>query len=353
MSAIFPSVDQSPEYEALTDTQGVSTSLREHEAFLVAIAYWDDDREAMVKRPVYPTTSKHDTCSWNEAVENMERLLAGGSHALDYFDPADIKGFGIGVQLGDTPHIGIDLDDVADPSGMGIEWLGKDASYICQQFGSWMEWSVSRSGAHVYPEGQLPDDASSMKFDLDEGHVELYARDRFFLLTGSRIGSKCVTNRTKQEQENINGLVEGLREMYGDDDGDEPESDPADGAGGACVPAETVAESVSSDPRAIRHTIERSAENGSYPAERCLDLWDGAGQSDNETDQEFLARLAYWCQNDSQMVRACFEASRRTWERHSGQNYNDWDDWLDCSMNNRKSGAVYTNRQTYDGDYVE
>lgn len=122
----------------------------------------------MTKVPYTPGTDRRakstDLLSWTsfeQALEDLER-----------FD-----GLGFVFCSGD-PYVGVDLDGCVNPeTGEIAPW----AAYIIDGLDSYTELSPSGTGVHVIARGKLP-------ANVRRGPVEMYSRERFFTITGHRIG---------------------------------------------------------------------------------------------------------------------------------------------------------------------
>ncbi|MFB3778332.1 MAG: phage/plasmid primase, P4 family [Bryobacteraceae bacterium] len=78
------------------------------------------------------------------------------------------------------PFVGIDLDGCLDDDGALKPW----ARGVVKDFdGTYMETSPSGRGVHIICEGQLPG-GRGRQIVLNDGHVELYDRGRYFTVTG-------------------------------------------------------------------------------------------------------------------------------------------------------------------------
>lgn len=88
---------------------------------------------------------------------------------------------GVGIVF-DGTFFGLDFDDCIDSkTGLPYSWVQK----IVDQLGSYTEYSPSGNGIHIICKGTLPDwFGVSCKRD----YIEIYARMRFFTVTGRPLG---------------------------------------------------------------------------------------------------------------------------------------------------------------------
>jgi len=88
----------------------------------------------------------------------------------------------------DSGLVGIDLDRCRDPKNGETEpW----AKAILHELNSYTELSQSGSGWHVIVKGSLPDGGNR------KGRVEMYDRDRYFVMTGKRALNSCQEIRVR------------------------------------------------------------------------------------------------------------------------------------------------------------
>ncbi len=133
----------------------------------------------ITKIPKNPKTggnaSAADPATWASI---QEALISIETHHCD----------GVGFVFSkDDPYCGIDLDHCRDPETCNVEsW----AEEIVKRFNSYTEVSPSGTGLHILVRGQLPPDGRR------KDRIELYDAQRYFTVTGNRIGgSNTVEDR--------------------------------------------------------------------------------------------------------------------------------------------------------------
>jgi putative DNA primase/helicase len=119
------------------------------------------------KIPINPTTgqkaSSTDPTTWGTIDQALARMKQGGLGGIGY------------VLSADDPYAVIDLDKRVDPETHAIS---PDAMATIERFGSYAEYSGSRTGIHIFVEGNLP------KGWRRRGKLECYDRARLVWMTG-------------------------------------------------------------------------------------------------------------------------------------------------------------------------
>jgi putative DNA primase/helicase len=134
-----------------------------------------EEREGKAtKVPYVPGTERRasstDLMTWATFSETHAAYQAG--------KPLVYDGLGF-VFCSADPFVGIDLDDCRNPdSGEISPWA---QSIIDRVQEGYVEISPSGSGIHIIVEGNVRDGG------MRKGKVEMYSRDRFFTITGSRL----------------------------------------------------------------------------------------------------------------------------------------------------------------------
>jgi hypothetical protein len=221
-----------------------------------------------------------------------EAWAAAGGYGLD----------GVGfVFTSDDPFVGIDLDKCRDPETGQIEpW----ARAVIRTVNSYTELSQSRTGVHILVVGTLPPGARR------KGPVEMYDRNRFFIMTGDCPTGMPRTIQTRHaELHEVHAhYLQGLPDEF--------------------APALCPLNPQSLSDAAL---IERasSAHNGAKFSRLMEGLWEGEYHSQSEADAALCALLAFWTDEDGRRVDALFRQSklmRAKWdERHyaGGQTYGE------------------------------
>jgi putative DNA primase/helicase len=134
----------------------------------------------------------------------------------DYIESTSTKSDGIGFVFSeDTGIIGVDWDKVRDP--ITEEW-DEEAFEEIIGLSSYTELSQSGTGAHVLIKGKIPGDRRR------KGKIEMYCKERYFVVTGQHIEGTPI--EIKENQEAINKLYE---KRFGADKKEDkkiPEKDP-------------------------------------------------------------------------------------------------------------------------------
>lgn len=107
---------------------------------------------------------------------------------------------GIGFMFSESEICGIDLDRCIDDNGNIADW----AKEILDRFDSYIEYSPSGKGFHIYCESELD-------FNGRQGQVELYHTGRFFTFTGNALPGKPFDINNCEES------IQWLADKYGID----------------------------------------------------------------------------------------------------------------------------------------
>lgn len=94
-----------------------------------------------------------------------------------YYDDTEEVYSGIGFVLG-SPYVGIDLDNIKDQNG-----LKQYATEAIQTLHSYAEFSQSGNGIHIIAKGIVPAGGNR------QGSVEIYGKDRYFVMTGEHVSN--------------------------------------------------------------------------------------------------------------------------------------------------------------------
>lgn len=103
-------------------------------------------------------------------------------------DSVDGVGF---VFSGDDDYCGVDLDNALDPE---TGELSAEAARIIATFGSYTEWSPSKTGVHLIARGKLPGAGNR------RGNVEVYEDGRYFTMTGDHLEGTPSTVESRQDE---------------------------------------------------------------------------------------------------------------------------------------------------------
>lgn len=239
----------------------------------------------------------------------------------------DIYGIAYAFQA-DGPFVGVDFDDVRDPNTGEVDPEVKEA---LSQLQSFTEISSSGTGFHVLLTGEDPAE-KQRKASIGTGHVEIYDRSRYFVLTGDRYRPDRFPENAKPADSGFQWLLgEYLEASQSRDESTSTSSDTdyqssIDGEAKSYEGADIEAGSSSATPAEIRATG------------MCFDpdfakLWNGKSvhgcNDDSELDAKLVSRLVFYCKGDEQLIDRCFRQSARydcrpeqaqaKWdERHTG-----------------------------------
>lgn len=213
-----------------------------------------------------------------------------------YRDTDDIAGIGY-VFTGDDPFVGVDLDDCRDPGSGRLEEWARD---IIHRLDSYTEASPSGTGVHVIVRGDLP--AGTRRKE----NVELYARDRYFTVTGHHLD--LTPSRVQDRYE----AVAAVHAEYVAAPGHETDEEVADEPAAAASPhrrnGSTPGDASGFDDDDELLGYARNASNG----DKFERLWRGdtAGyDSHSEADQALCNLLAFWTGGDRAQMKRLFDRS--------------------------------------------
>jgi putative DNA primase/helicase len=265
--------------------------------------------------------------------------------AVEY---ADYPDFSLAFVLtDDDPFVVFDFDDVVVNK---TEFSTQTKEYI-EKLNSYTELSTSGKGAHVFVRGRLLDERLSRFNNHDRGHVEVYDKNRYIIMTTDRLKNFGPEHGIPERQMAIN-YVHSQFPKSNTEGRAEWSTNSAENSGSSTeltMPFNTVSSgsttSISADR--IQRTIEAYAED-SKDAEKCLNLLQSSGalkyKSPSEADLALCGCLAFWTRNDEKAMKQLWLESRRG-QRPKVQNR---DDYVDQTI----SRAVNGNSDTFSGTYV-
>ena len=245
------------------------------------------------KIPVNPHTggnaSTNNPATWGSFKEAAAAMLTRGAD-------------GLGFVFAGSGFFGIDLDDIGD----GADQLDRaEAAAIVDGLRSYTERSYSGNGVHVIARGSLPGK------DLRSGKVEMYAGNRYFIMTGERLNAYGLRECT-----------EAVRPIYDRYAATRATAAAADQSGAALC---------AQDPNGRGRSgltdseiLEKAMKSPEFAA-----LWAGdltAHDNDHSKADNALAyRLAFWTGRDTVQADRLFRQSglmRPKWDRpQSGSTY--------------------------------
>jgi putative DNA primase/helicase len=293
---------------------GLPSRLKEHDQWLVTQG----------KKPVAPSKG------WQKSVNQLAFTEAQGK----------AEQFGGTVAFCFTeggPFVGFDLDDVKADSE-----FTEEVRTIVQRLDSYTEVSSSRTGLHVIVEGEKLDDRKTEGVLSTCGHLEVYDKDRYFVLTGDVYDGFTSVESRPTVVRDIQGDYLPERQTFSFTGQQKPMSEQEFDGGEADATSEQVRQTIRAYVKTDSHDVSREV----------LRLWRGSDEgrpSASEADMAFVKQLYYWCKGDQQLMDDCFRASgrmRSKWDEvHSsgGATYGE--------MTIRK--VCRTNSDTFGGRYVE
>jgi len=169
----------------------VPAALRRLPHWVLWRACREPGRERLRKRPFSPKTrypTGHDLArrhEWATYEQACRALIQGRSQGV----PFDGLGF---VFTADDPFCAIDLDDCIDDQGR----LEPYAAYQVRRLASYTEITVSGRGLHIILAGTLPGAGRHPS----DGIMELYDRDRFFVMSGNPWPGTPATIAARQDE---------------------------------------------------------------------------------------------------------------------------------------------------------
>lgn len=162
---------------------------------------WKNEQGAWAKVPLQPDGTAASTTN-PETWSTFDTVVLAFNQRQGYFS-------GIGfVFTRESGYVGIDLDNC-------IEWR-KVNGVLCPVFGqpikrtlariptSYIEYSPSRTGAHFIVKANPK---QAVKFQTDEGDIEIYAEGRYFTITGDMIDSSPIADATEAVNEIVDILL--------------------------------------------------------------------------------------------------------------------------------------------------
>ena len=177
---------------------------------------------------------------------------------------------GIGFEFSNNGIVGIDLDHVRDKK-TGL--IKPEADQIVKKLNSYTEISPSGEGLHIFVYGNIP---SSGRKHTKRG-IEIYKDKRYFTVTGNVYGDYCKMEHRERE----------IMELYNE-----------------LLPQAQAKQNI---PAATANNLEHGLK-----CDKVLSaLWNGERTTSDESsnDMALMNKLAYWCDCDSERMRAAFLSS--------------------------------------------
>jgi len=159
-----------------------------------------------------------------------------------------------------------------------------EALGLVQQLDSYTEVSGSGEDLHVIAEGKKAEDRQTRAELSEGGHIEVYEKDCYFVLTGdvyegySTIETRPTAVRAVQEDHSPKEKRWSFKRQQTPVEGQQSGSKQTDAT-----------------PEQVRQTLE------AYERDDVIRLWEGSNRgypSPSEADLAFASHLAFWCKED-------------------------------------------------------
>jgi len=306
----------------LTDVDAIPTALRDYDHWVVArLSPVTSERDKRALAPRSGHTDPENLLTFQKAL-SQARELADSSAVRTADGERTILAF----MLGDTPFVGVDLDDVGTPTD-----LSSEAERIISKCSTWTEVSQSGDSYHLIGAGKK--EIESCRADLQkEGHIEVYEEGQYLCMTGDTFEGAST------EIQSVEQSLRWLEDEYfsydrdsgtsvKDEDDENSESTEQKTSSLVDVANRTVSNSRN------RGRSQRTPKEGEYqnldPSDLTVEivrvtastrdpdfrrLWRGSNLgkgNPSDADHALACRLAYWCQGDEELMDRCFRASER------------------------------------------
>lgn len=238
------------------------------------------------KTPIDPQTLRGAKAkiktTWGTFEEAINSIGKMGTYYKND-NPVNENIIGVGFEFNDNGIVGIDLDHVLDADGN----LHEKAELIYQWLNSYTEISPSGTGLHIFVYGDIPVDGKNKRNGLEEGKgIEVYKAGHYLTMTGNVFRDpKPIEHRGAE-----------IRSVY-----DEYflQQEP---------PQQII---LDLEPAPTCQPNGEQFDRGLMYDKVFASLWDGERRSDDESsnDQALMNKLAYWCDNDVNLMIEKFRAS--------------------------------------------
>ena len=213
---------------------------------------------------------------------------------------------GIGFVFANSGFFGVDLDDIGDEAG---QLDRSEAAAIVNALQTYTERSQSGRGVHCIARGSLPG------ADMRRGKVEMYAGNRFFVMTGDRLPGTAAA---------VNDCTESIKPIY-----DRYRTRPAAALPDQMPAAAQTVRTGAADQRSGSGLTDSEILAKAMQNPRFAALWAGdMSEYDNDhsrADNALAYLLAFWTGRDTVQADRLFRQSglmRPKWDRaQSGSTY--------------------------------
>lgn len=279
--------------------QNIPQELKERRQWVVWRMEWRENRPKPTKVPFQINSEKaktNDSRTWGTFEEVIQTFKANDAknHTFQENDPVTAFN-GIGYVFStDDPYTGIDFDNCV--------WNGHIKEYVkdaIKKFNSYTERSQSGKGIHSIVKAKLPSETGRKNTQLD---IEVYEKERFFVMTGNFIQGTPLTIETRQ-----NELDQWFNEIFPPRQARRPQ------------------ESRGESPRLNDDEIIEKASNEANGVFKDL-FYNGAGPDHSSSDLALCNKIAFYTQDFDQIDRIFRQSAlmRDKWdERRGAEFYNE------------------------------
>lgn len=273
----------------MSKIKNIPTEMRNRKQW-VAFQITKGEDGKLKKMPINPNTGRAASATspedWGTFGEAMAAHKKYGCQAIGF------------VLTKDDPYFFVDLDKCVDLETGGVEpW----AMQIVEDFNTLTERSISGTGLHLFGEGSVPPGGNK------KGHIEIYDRERFVIMTGNLMPGTPTEPMPRQRE---------LSELHAKVFGKKKEEQ---------LHHEQQSQTTCGLDLSDEEIIQRAgkAKNGAKFQALWEGKWEGLYGSQSEADLALCGMLGYWTNGDPAKVERLFRKSglmRDKWDR-KGDSY--------------------------------
>lgn len=238
------------------------------------------------KIPIDPQTFKGAKAKIKSTWGTFEEAINSIGKMSTYYknsNPITENIIGVGFEFNDNNIVGIDLDHVLDTDGN----LHEEAELIYQWLNSYTEISPSGTGLHIFIYGDIPVDGKNNRNGLEPGKgIEVYKAGHYLTMTGNVF-------RDLKPIEHRDAEIKSVYDKY--------------------FPQQEITQQniLDLEPAPTYQPNGEQLEQGLVYDKVLKNLWEGERSSNDESsnDQALMNKLAYWCDNDINLMIERFRAS--------------------------------------------
>ena len=250
------------------------------------------------KVPVNPRTGGNASTNKPETWASFDEAAAA----------AITHGFaGIGFVFANSGFFGVDLDDIGDEAG---QLDRSEAAAIVDALQTYTERSQSGHGVHCIARGSLPG------ADMRRGKVEMYAGNRFFVMTGNRLpGTAAAVNDCTESIKPIYSRYQTSGPALPDQMPAAPQTVHTGGADqrSGLTDSEIIEKACSSSPKFARLCAGDFSDFADGSADGC---------DRSAAEYYFCWTLAFWCGKDAARIDQLYRQQpamyRAKWDARNG-----------------------------------